>query len=106
MMRSSNAFGMLMLIFPFPFTAYQSHCESEESIFMPRSEIRLNSPLARDMLNARRTERLTRGDGRVEYVRVEPVFGGKRGFGGCVEEEVVGAAEDEASMSTRKGGSM
>ena len=39
-------------------------------------------------------------------MRVEPVLGGKHGFGGCVEEEVARAAEDEASMSTRKAGSM
>ena len=95
---------MLIVLFPFPFTAYQGHRESEVSIFDPRSVIRLNNPL--DLLNARSTERLTGGDGRVEYVRVEPVWGGERGFWGCVEEEVVGCVEDEASMSTRKGVSM
>ena len=57
------------------------------------------------------TERLTGGDGRVEYVRAKLVLGGERGFGGCVEEEVAGTAEDASmrchmSMSTRKGGSM
>ena len=48
------------------------------------------------MLNARRTKRLTGGDDRVEFVYVEPVLGGQRGFGGCVEEEVAGPVEDEA----------
>ena len=42
------------------------------------------------MLNARRTKRLTGGDDRVEFVYVEPVLGGQRGFGGCVEREVAG----------------
>ena len=46
------------------------------------------------MLNARRTKRLTGGDDRVEFVYVEPVLGGQRGFGGCVETEVAGAVED------------
>ena len=48
--RSSNALGMLIVLFPFPVTAYQGHRESEESIFDPRSVIRLNNPL--DLLNA------------------------------------------------------
>ena len=91
---------------PLPLHRYQSHRELEESIFIPRSKIRLNSPLARDMLNAGRTESLTSGDGCVEYVRVEPVLGGKRGLGDYVEEEVAGAAADDTSMSIRKGGSM
>ena len=47
------------------------------------------------MLNARRTKRLTGGDDRVEFVYVEPMLGGQRGFGGCVEKEVAGAVEDE-----------
>ena len=47
------------------------------------------------MLNARRTKRLG-GDDRVEFVYVEPVLGGQRGFGGCVEKEVTGPVEDEA----------
>ena len=47
---SSNALGMLIVLFPFPFTAYQGHHEWEESIFDPRSVIRLNNPL--DLLNA------------------------------------------------------
>jgi hypothetical protein len=46
------------------------------------------------MLNARRTERPTGGDDRVEFVCVEPVLGGKHGFGACVEREVADAAED------------
>ena len=95
---------MLIVLFPFPFTAYQGHRESEVSIFDPRSVIRLNNPL--DLLNARSTERLTGGDGSVEYVSIKPVLGGKRGFGGCVEEEVAGAAADDTSMSIRKGVSM
>ena len=58
------------------------------------------------MLNPRRTERLTGGDDRVEFVRVEPVLGGGQpGFVGCVEREVVGAVEDEEPMLARKGGS-
>ena len=63
-------------------------------MFILRLEIRLNNPLARDMLNAGRAEGLTGGDGRVECVPVEPVLGCKDGFGGCVEREVAGAAED------------
>ena len=47
-------------------------------------------------MNARRTEGLTGGDDRVEFVYVEPVLGGQRGFGGCVEKEVAGPVEDEA----------
>ena len=47
------------------------------------------------MLNPRTTERLTGGDDRVEFVRVEPVLGGQRGLGACVEREVAGAVEDE-----------
>ena len=57
------------------------------------------------MLNARRTKRLTGGDDRVEFVYVEPVLGGQRGFGGCVEKEVAGAVEGDEPMLTRKGGS-
>ena len=55
------------------------------------------------MLNARRTERLTGGDDRIEFVRIEPVLGGQRGFSGCVEREVAGAVEDEEPMLARKG---
>ena len=55
------------------------------------------------MLNARRAEKLTGGDDRIEFVRIEPVLGGQRGFSGCVEREV--AVEDEEPMLTRKGGS-
>ena len=33
-------------------------------------------------------------DDRVEFVRVEPMLGDKRGFWGCVEREVAGAAMD------------
>ena len=57
------------------------------------------------MLNARRTKRLTGGNDRVEFVRIEPVLGGQRGFGGCVEREVVRAVEGDDPMLTRKGGS-
>ena len=57
------------------------------------------------MLNARRTKRLTGGNDRVEFVRIEPVLGGQRGFWGCVEKEVAGAVEGDEPMLTRKGGS-
>ena len=57
------------------------------------------------MLNARRTERLTGGDDRVEFVHIELVLSGQRGFGGCVEKEVAGAVEGYELMLTRKGGS-
>ena len=53
-------------------------------------------------MNARRAKRLTGGDDRVGFVRVEPVLGDKRGFGHCVEKEVAGAVEDEESMSTTR----
>ena len=43
-------------------------------MFIPRSEICL-SPLARDTLNAQRTERLTCGDDYVRSVRAEPALG-------------------------------
>ena len=45
-------------------------------------------------MNARRTEKLTGRDDRVECVRVEPMLGDKRDFWGCVEREVAGAAKD------------
>ena len=57
------------------------------------------------MLNARRTERLTGGDDRIEFVRIEPVLGGQRGFAGCVEREDAAAVTNEGPMLTRKGGS-
>ena len=58
------------------------------------------------MLNARRTKRLTGGDDRVDFVGIEPALGGQRGFGGCVEKEVSGVAEDEEPvLASRKGGS-
>ena len=57
------------------------------------------------MLNARRTERLSGGDDRIEFVRIEPVLGGQRGFSGSVQREVAGAVEDEEPMLARKGGS-
>ena len=41
-------------------------------------------------------------DDRVEFVLIEPVLGGQRGFRGGV---VAGAVEDEEPMLTRKGGS-
>ena len=56
-------------------------------------------------MNARRTEILTGEDDRVDFVRIEPVLGGQRGFGGCVEKEVAGAGEGDEPMLTRKGGS-
>ena len=56
-------------------------------------------------MSARRTERLTGGDDPVEFMRIEPVLGGQRGFGGCVEKEVAGAVEGYEPMLTRKGGS-
>ena len=57
------------------------------------------------MLNARRIESLTDRDDRVEFVRIEPVLGGQRGFAGCVEREVASAVEYEEPMLARKGGS-
>ena len=57
------------------------------------------------MLNARRTERLTSGHDRIEFVRIEPVLGGHHSFSGCVEREVACAVEDEKPMLARKGGS-
>jgi len=56
-------------------------------------------------LNLRRTERPRSGDDHVEFVPAEQALGRERDFGG-VENEVAGAAEDEESMSTGKGGSM
>jgi len=53
-------------------------------------------------LNFRRTERPRN---HVEFVRGEQALGRKRGHGG-VEEKVAGAAENEESMSIRKGGSV
>ena len=57
------------------------------------------------MLNTRRTKRLTGGDDRIEFVRIEPVLGGQRGFSACVVREVAVAVEDEEPMLARKGGS-
>ena len=54
------------------------------------------------MNSARRTERLTCGDDRVEFVRVKPVLS-SRGLRGCVERDVAGAVEDEGPMLARKG---
>ena len=45
------------------------------------------------------------GDDCIEFVCIEPMLGGQRGFWGCVEREVVCAVEDEVPMLTRKGGS-
>ena len=101
MIRSSNALGVLTVIFPFPLTAYQGVLNSKSRHLSPRSEIRLNDSPARDILNARRTEKLTGRDDRVECVRVEPMLGDKRGFGGCGEggrgrsEGWTGAGESE-----------
>ena len=53
-------------------------------------------------MNAWRTERLSGADDHVEFVRIEPVLGGQRGFRGGV---IAGAVEDEEPMLTRKGGS-
>ena len=49
--------------------------EYEQSTFIPRSEIYLNKPLARDTLQARRTERPTGGDDYVGFVPAEPILG-------------------------------
>ena len=46
-------------------------------------------------MDARRTERLTGGDDRTEFVCIEPVLGGQCGFWGYVEREVAGAVEDD-----------
>ena len=67
--RNSNAFDILTVIFPSP-----SPSSKEESMFVPRSEICL-SPLARDTLNTRSTQRLTCGDGYVGSVRADPALG-------------------------------
>ena len=45
------------------------------------------------------------GNDHVEFVRTEQALGGERGLGG-VEKELAGAAQDEESMSTEKGGSV
>ena len=82
----------LIVISPFPLTAYQGIVKSKSRRLSPDRR----SALARGMLNARRTKRLTDGDDRTEFVRLEPVLGGQRGFGGCVEREVAVAVEDEA----------
>ena len=58
---SSNAFGMTIVIFSFP-SRVPRRRESEGATFIPVSGIRLKNPLARDTLNASRTERLTGGD--------------------------------------------
>ncbi|EDR05229.1 uncharacterized protein LACBIDRAFT_329911 [Laccaria bicolor S238N-H82] len=87
----SNAYGTLIVIFTFPLTAYQGIANPKSRRLSPDR----GSAVARDMLNARRTERLTRGDVCVEFVRVGEVLGGQCGFGGCVEREVTGAVEDE-----------
>ena len=63
------------------------------------------SAVAGDTLNTRRTERLTGGDDRVEFLRVEPVLSGQRGFGGCLEREIAGTVKDEGPMLARKGSS-
>ena len=39
----------------------------------------------------------------LNLLRIEPVLGGQRGFGGCVEREVAGGVEDEEPMLTGKG---
>ena len=99
--HSSNAYGILIVIFPFPLTAYQGIVNPKSRRLSPDR----GSAVARNMLNARRTERLTGGDDRVEFGLVEPVLGGQRGFGSCVEKEVAGTVEGYEPMLTRKGGS-
>ena len=99
--RSSNAYGILIVIGPFPLTAYQGILKRKSRRLSPDRRF----ALARDTLNARRTERLTGGDDRAEFVLVELVLGGQRGFVGCVERENACAVVDEEPMLTRKGGS-
>ena len=100
MMRSSNAFGVLIIIFLFPLTAYQGVLNLKSRHLSPDQRF-ASMTLARDILNARRTEKLTGRDDRVECVRVEPMLGDKRGFGGCGEggrgrsEGWTGAGESE-----------
>ena len=91
----------LIVIFPFPLTAYQGLVNPKSRLLSPDRR----SALAGGMLNARRTERPTGGDDRIEIVRIKPVLGSQRGLGGCVERDVAGAVEDEVPMLTRKGGS-
>ena len=91
----------LIVIFPFSLTAYQGIVNPKSRRLFPDR----GSALPRGLLNARRTERLTGGDDHIESVRIEPVLGGQRGFGGCVKRKVAGAMEDEVPMLTRKGGS-
>ena len=92
---------MLIVIFPFPLTAYKSIVNPKSRRLSPDRSF----ALARDTLNARRTERLTGGDDHVEFVRMEPVLGGQCGIGSCVEREVAGAVEAEEPLLARKGGS-
>ena len=98
--RSSNAYGILIIILPFPLPAYQGIKPKSR-----RSSRDKRSALSGDMLNARRTQRLTSGDDRVEFVGVEPVLGGPRGFGGLGGEGGCRPVEDEEPMLRRKGGS-
>jgi hypothetical protein len=107
--RSSNVFGILIFLhLPLPPYRIPRRPESEESTFIPRSEIRLNNPLARDTLNVRRTERRTGGDERVEMIMLNLCALSRR----CVINAVFGvvwrgrsrAQRRMKSMSARKGG--
>ena len=61
---SSNAYGILIVIFPFPLNAYQGLVNPKSQRLSPGR----GSAVARNMLNsARRTERLTGGDDRVDF---------------------------------------
>ena len=96
----SNAHDLLIVIFTFPLTAYHGIVNLKSRCLSPGRRF----ALTRDTLNAQRTERLMGGDDRVEFVRIEPVLGGQRGFVGCVEREIA-AVVDEEPMLSRKGGS-
>ena len=74
----------------------------EESTFGSRLG---STTLSHRTLCLRRTERPKSGDDHVEFVCAEQALRRKRGFGG-VKKEVAGAAEDEESISTGKGGSV
>ena len=62
--RSSNAFGIPIVVSPFFLTAYQGVVNSNSQRLSPERR----SALARGMLNARRSERLPSGGDRVEFV--------------------------------------
>ena len=72
---------MLIVVFAVTLTAYQGIVNSKSRCLSPDRR----SALARDMLNALRSERLMGGNDRVGLVRVELVLGGQCAFAGCGE---------------------